>query len=366
MPDWSFNYRRPVRRSGAQEYVLVSLISFGGSVIFTRLFLELTGYPQLGGGELHIAHVLWGGLILFAAALLPIVLANRWALSVSAVRSGLGVGLFIDELGKFITTENDYFYPPAAPIIYAFFLLTVLLYLRVRRPANRKTRDELYRVLENLTEVLEHDLEPNERVALDQQLELIESQKSQPNQVRLAQALREFIRAESLDLAPARLTPFQRVVNNVTAWQNRILTKARFRMLIVLMLAVVGVMAFYELFAVLNALPATQKAVEELLAVGVRTGQVRSSIGAAWFLIHLILQTLVGLFAIVSGGLFSIFQERKGLELAAAALVIALTGVDLLAFFVDQFSATIAALTHLAALLILNEYRKRYVPGVLN
>ena len=212
MPEWSFNYRRPVRRAGAQEYVLLSLISFGGSVIFTRLFLELTGYPQLGGGDLHIAHVLWGGLILFAAAILPLVLANRWALHLSAILSGLGVGLFIDELGKFITTTNDYFYPPAAPIIYAFFLLTVLLYLRVRKPSNRKTRDELYRVLENMTEVLDHDLEPAERIALDKQLNWIAAQKSQPNLVRLAQALREFIRTEALDLAPVRLTPLQRAV----------------------------------------------------------------------------------------------------------------------------------------------------------
>ncbi len=365
MPEWSFNYRRPVRRAGAQEYVLLSLISFGSSVIFTRLFLELTGYPQLGGGELHIAHVLWGGLILFAAAILPLVLANRWALYVSAILSGLGVGLFIDELGKFITTTNDYFYPPAAPIIYAFFLLTVLLYLRVRKPSNRKTRDELYRVLENMTEVLDHDLEPEERIALDKQLNWIAAQKSQPNLVRLAQALREFIRAEALDLAPVRLSPFQRAVQQFSAWQNRILTRSRFRMLIVLMLAAVGVLSFYELFAVLKAIPGTQQAVKELLTVGVRTGQVRSSIGAAWFLIHLVLQTLVGLLAIVSGGLFSIIKERKGLELAVAALIIALTGVDLLAFFVDQFSASIAALTHLAALLVLNEYRKRYLPGVL-
>lgn len=365
MPEWSFNYRRPVRRAGAQEYVLLSLISFGGSVIFTRLFLELTGYPQLGGGDLHIAHVLWGGLILFAAALLPLVLANRWALSVSAILSGLGVGLFIDELGKFITTTNDYFYPPAAPIIYAFFLLTVLLYLRVRKPSNRKTRDELYRVLENMTEVLDHDLEPAERIALDKQLDWIAAQKSQPNLVRLAQALREFIRIEALDLAPVRLSPLQRAVKQFSTWQNRILTRSRFRMVIVLMLAAVGVLAFYELFVVLRAIPDTQQAVMELLAVGVRTGQVRSSIGAAWFLIHLVLQTLVGLLAIVSGGLFSIIKERKGLELAVAALIIALTSVDLLAFFVDQFSASFAALTHLAALLILNEYRRRYIPGVL-
>ncbi len=79
------------------------------TVTLIRLFLAITGYPQLGWGELHIAHVLWGGLALFSAVLLALVLTNRWAYSLSAILAGVGVGLFIDEVGKFITQSNDYF-----------------------------------------------------------------------------------------------------------------------------------------------------------------------------------------------------------------------------------------------------------------
>ena len=35
------------------------------TVAVTRVYLELTGYPQIGNAELHIAHALWGGLLLF-------------------------------------------------------------------------------------------------------------------------------------------------------------------------------------------------------------------------------------------------------------------------------------------------------------
>src|SRR5512136_1586725 len=135
--------RQPVKRQDAEHYVLLTLLSFAASVTLTRLFLSLSGYPQIGGGELHVAHMLWGGLLLFVAALLPLVLTNRWAYSAGALLAGAGVGLFIDEVGKFITKSNDYFYPAAAPIIYAFFLLTVLLYLEIRRPPSMDARTEL-------------------------------------------------------------------------------------------------------------------------------------------------------------------------------------------------------------------------------
>jgi len=86
--------------------VLLSLVAFAITVIATRVYLELAGYPQLGNSVLHIAHALWGGLLLFAAVLLPLAFANRWVLQASALLGGMGIGLFIDEVGKFITKRH--------------------------------------------------------------------------------------------------------------------------------------------------------------------------------------------------------------------------------------------------------------------
>lgn len=101
--------RSVVKRDHAENYLLTSLVAFGVTVIFTRLFLQLVGFPQIGNSVLHIAHALWGGLLLFIAVLIPIALANRWAIQVSALMGGIGIGLFIDEVGKFITQTNDYY-----------------------------------------------------------------------------------------------------------------------------------------------------------------------------------------------------------------------------------------------------------------
>jgi hypothetical protein len=59
--------RVAIRRSHAESYILRSSVAFASTVFATRVFLELAAYPQLGNSVLHIAHALWGGLLLFVA-----------------------------------------------------------------------------------------------------------------------------------------------------------------------------------------------------------------------------------------------------------------------------------------------------------
>lgn len=92
------------------------------TVLGIRAFLAITGYPQLGSDSLHIAHVLYGGLILVIALLL-LLLSDRPNKLLAALLGGIGFGFFIDEVGKFVTQDNDYFFEPAVSIMYILFLL---------------------------------------------------------------------------------------------------------------------------------------------------------------------------------------------------------------------------------------------------
>ena len=359
MPANPLNVRAAVRRHGAQNYLLLSLMSFGGSIMVTRIFLQLTGYPKVGSGELHIAHVLWGGLILFIAALLPLIYANRWVYSLGAALSGIGVGLFIDEVGKFITINNDYFYPPAAPIIYALFLLTVLVYLRVRRPPAWDARQELYNVLDGITEILDQDLQAQEQTDLQNRLKLITERASEKELVNLATALSDYLRSEKIQLAPVRLSNIDKVRAFARRTETRYFNRARIRLALILAFAIFGSISMGDVIT--RMLPHGQPlTLETILAMNVLRGEVRSMAGAHWFLVHLAMQAIVSILALFASGLIVSGKEKRGMEIGMICMVLSLTMVNLLSFFVDQFSAAQMALIQLAILLTLIYYRQRY------
>jgi hypothetical protein len=125
---------RPVLRADGADNVRLLAVSFGVTVVGTRLYLSLAGWPQIGGGDYHIAHALWGGLLLLVGGVITLLWSNAWVPRATALCVGVGCGLFIDEVGKFITARNDYFTPLAAPIIYAFFLAVLGIAVVARRP----------------------------------------------------------------------------------------------------------------------------------------------------------------------------------------------------------------------------------------
>ena len=123
---------RSVEAGGLLETFLIAAVA---SLLATRFYLAAMGYPQLGGHGLHIAHMLWGGALLLLGLVAALVWLGRRARYLAALLGGVGFGLFIDELGKFITSDNDYFYQPAIALIYIVF---VLLFVLFRTLGNRR------------------------------------------------------------------------------------------------------------------------------------------------------------------------------------------------------------------------------------
>ncbi|MBU2502257.1 hypothetical protein KJ682_13075 [bacterium] len=133
------------------------------SVLGIRVWLHLSGYPKLGGDSLHIAHMLWGGLLMLAALVLLLGFLDRPARRLAVVLGGVGFGTFIDEVGKFITHDNDYFYRPAVSVMYVVFLLLYLAGRYLTRRGSATGSEYVVNALREVGEIAVGDLDPRER-----------------------------------------------------------------------------------------------------------------------------------------------------------------------------------------------------------
>lgn len=352
--------KHPVQRNRAELYLLITLVCFGLSVALTRLFLDLAGYPQIGNSELHIAHVLWGGLLLFLAVLVLLLFANPWVYPVGAMLGGVGIGLFIDEVGKFITQSNDYFYPWAAPIIYTFFLLTVMVYLRVNRQREHDARTEMYHALDLLTEVLDHDLEPSEHEQLERHLSEIQKSTDNPDLSRLASLLLDYITGSDVHLAPEHPEAWQRATEWVALFEEHWFSRRKMRWVILVGISALGVLSLLQLGMVVR-IQQTPDALSRALLDLISAGQVKGLQGARWFAAYTTVQGSIGLLKLVSAFLLVIGRERSGINFAYLGLLMELTAANLLAFYFDQFSTIFFAIAQLIMLLVIIRYRDRFL-----
>src|SRR5947209_14793549 len=109
-------------------------------VLGNRVFLIITGYPQLGNGTLHISHAIWGALMMAVAIVFAISFLAPNNRTFIAFIGGCGFGWFIDELGKFITRDVNYFFKPTFAIMYMIFITMYLVFRTLER--KRFTSDE--------------------------------------------------------------------------------------------------------------------------------------------------------------------------------------------------------------------------------
>lgn len=143
-------HRKIIRDFLAGEHLDLFLVTAVAAVLLIRLFLKLTGFPQLGNEQLHIAHMLWGGLLMLVAMITMLSFVGRSTHKLAAVIGGAGFGTFIDEVGKFVTQDNDYFFQPALAIIYIVFILTYLLIRWIHTGRPRSGAEYLVNALQDV------------------------------------------------------------------------------------------------------------------------------------------------------------------------------------------------------------------------
>ena len=358
-----FNLHRPIISASATRYLLVTVLSFAATVVVTRVYLELTGYPQIGNDTFHIAHALWGGLFLIVAVLLMLVFANRWTYDVSAIVAGVGVGLFIDEVGKFITQQNDYFFPLAAPIIYVAFLLMLLIYLMVRR---RQTSADLvasmYQIIRELEEVLEDDLSVSERDAMLAQIEPITQQTDRPDVAELAKHIHAFLHTDAVTVVPDQHSVFTILIERFQKLENRLFSQGRTRMLLMLVFLLNGLSTLVVLFTLFSALVTGSFIFPTILGdIVVDEVNVTGTTSLNWFVAMIALQIITGLLLFFSALTFLRKHDKTAVRIGEWALVISIVFINPLSFYFNQFSILLNSVYLFLILITLQRYRFRFL-----
>lgn len=152
-----------IRNISSGDFFEAFFVSAVTSILVIRFFLFLTDYPQLGGANFHIAHMLWGGFLMMIALILVFGFLNRSVYLSASIIGGIGFGAFIDELGKFITKDNNYFFQPTIALIYIIFVVLYFVLRRLSHGTKYTSTEYLINSLQLLEDAIVNNLDKDEK-----------------------------------------------------------------------------------------------------------------------------------------------------------------------------------------------------------
>lgn len=154
-----------MRNAYARDTLDLFIVSAASSILLLRFYLHITGYPTIGGTRFHIAHMLWGGVCMLVAFVINFSYLGSRVQKLVALLGGVGFGIFIDEVGKFVTRDNDYFFRPAVGIIYAVFVVLYLAISFLTRERKMTSQEYQLNALRQFEEAILNDMDKHERAA---------------------------------------------------------------------------------------------------------------------------------------------------------------------------------------------------------
>src|SRR5512140_3829226 len=81
--------RQAIRDTDAGDSLEILLITAITTILGLRAYLKIAHYPQVGGGTLHVAHMLWGGLLMMVALAVLLIYWNPAIRRSAAVVAGI-------------------------------------------------------------------------------------------------------------------------------------------------------------------------------------------------------------------------------------------------------------------------------------
>lgn len=312
-----------IRNLEADSYRENFLVSAVVSIFFIRIFLKLTHYPHLGRGDFHIAHMLFGGFFMLAAIFILLSFFSKRSITLASILGGIGFGTFIDELGKFITSDNDYFFQPTIAFIYIIFVLLYLISKFIPHYQAISQKEYLINAIELIKESAVNDFD------IDEERRAISYLRHCDPKDPIVSLLSKLL--SRMEVAPVQVgiyTKFRRILRS---WYYNIARSGVVLNGIIIYLAIETFRTFFEsasLFMTRPALPFRE------------WGQLYSSVLAGCFV-------LIGLAALK-------FSKHEALRFFRVSMLITILLTEFFAFMRSQWYELIGLTINICMLLVIN------------
>ncbi|MGH7570454.1 MAG: hypothetical protein ACREMK_01235 [Gemmatimonadota bacterium] len=331
-----------LRNLDGYDHLEMFVVSAVTAILAIRLFLHLTGYPQIGGEEFHIAHLLWGGLLMLLGFVIVLAFLGEARLRAAAVLGGLGFGTFIDEVGKFVTRDSDYFFEPAVAIMYVTFVSLLIAGHLIHGRGEYSGLEYLLNALREMEELARHDLDEVEAGRARRYLE--QSEPGHPLVAGLMTAL------HVVELRPPRPTAFTVGRERLRALYRKLVRLPWFDRAIILVF--VGQLAVKLLYGALL-----------VYTVGLRHDEVLDWRFMGWAAERTLDLSGAEMAQLVASGVAGVFvllgvtRVLKGNRLAAfhmfeRAILVSILLVQVFSFYQEQFAALVELLGNLSLLVL--------------
>ncbi|HEX8494316.1 MAG TPA: hypothetical protein VF658_15815 [Pyrinomonadaceae bacterium] len=332
-----------IRNFNIGFYLETFLVAAVAAILTIRLFLRLTNYPQLGGGGMHIAHVLWGGLLMMVSIIILFSFLGKAAEFFGAIAGGIGFGVFIDEVGKFVTSDNDYFYRPAIAIMYVIFILLFMAGRALQSRSEFTSREYLLNALHEMEEVALDDLDEEEKKRALVYLE--KSEASNP----LVAALKDSLSRANLSERPQRRWP-SRLKVLVRNFYRRIIRLHWFKRALVLFFVGQLIFKLAYVFVLIFFVGLRREEILDYRIIGRVAEQMRHLSAFDWAgLSFSLLSAFFVLCGVVSLRRSRLFAYR----MFERSILVSIFLSQVFAFYKEQFSALIGLLSNIVILLAL-------------
>ena len=170
-----------------------------------------------------MAHVLFGGVFMLGAMVMFMLFLGRSSRWLASLFAGIGFGLFIDEVGKFLTQDNNYFFKPAAAVMYLFIVLVYVISAFLVRRRALSDRELVVNSLKMMQEMAADNLDAYEAAEMrrmlaaassteplrDPLVDLLENVNREPIAVGRINRVYVWVRRRAIGLA--RLSLLQRM-----------------------------------------------------------------------------------------------------------------------------------------------------------